>query len=163
MDKYKMADVAKKELKKTQEDLSRMKIESSGWRTEAKEKSGTITRQDKKISSLEKEIIELKDKLIDTQNEEVLNSSNDNEEQERLRQENCSLKTEIGNYKKELKKKEDSLKELKEEKKTCKKEEERIWKINNDNVDQISILRNEISQKEAKILVAEDLVHTANN
>ena len=80
-----------------------------------------------------------------------------------MRQENHNLKTEISNYKKELKKKEDSIKELKEEKKTCKKEEERIWKINNDNVDQISILRDEISLKEAKILEIEDIIYTANH
>ena len=41
------------------------------------------------------------------------------------------------------------------------KQQERFWKINNDNVDQISILRDEISLKEAKILETEDLINTA--
>ena len=106
-----MGDLAKIEMKKVQEEkkaieknLSKMKIESSGWRTDAKDKSGEFDRQ-KKISSLEKEISDLKDKWTDTQNEEVLNISNVNEDNERLRLENCRMITEIEKYKKELKKK----------------------------------------------------------
>ena len=38
-----------------------MKIESSGWKTDAKDKSGELERQKKKIGSLEKEISDLKD------------------------------------------------------------------------------------------------------
>ena len=61
VDKYKMGDSAKVEMKKVQEEkktleknLSRMKTESSSWRTDAKEKSGEVERQKKRISSLEK-------------------------------------------------------------------------------------------------------------
>ena len=73
------------------------------------------------------------------------------------------MKTDLASCKKELKKKEDSIKELKEEKKACKKEEERIWKMNDNNIDQISVLSDVIAQKEAKLLEAEDLVYKAND
>ena len=55
VDKYKMGYLAKIEMKKVQEekkaiekDLSKMKIESSGWRTDAKDKIGESDRQKKK-------------------------------------------------------------------------------------------------------------------
>ena len=73
------------------------------------------------------------------------------------------MKGEVASCKKELKKKEDSIKELKEEKKACKKEEERLWQMNDSNVDQISVLSDVIAQKEGKILEAEDLVYKAND
>ena len=83
MENYKMGDVAKRDLKKANEELLEMKIENNSWKIEAKQRSSTISRLEKKISTLERENIDLKDKLIDNQSEET---PNDSGEQDRMNQ-----------------------------------------------------------------------------
>ena len=160
LEMYKMGDAAKKDRKKASDEISRLRIENNTWKIDAKEKGSSAARFERKLIAMEKENNDLKERLIDQQGEET---TNNNEELNRLNQENSKLKTEAENYKKEFKKKDDSIKALKEENKAYKKEEERLWQRHDDNVDKLSELSDMIAEKEEKLLEADDLIYKTND